>query len=130
MVEYQAGAGAGAGAGAMAGAEALDTTYAALASPIRRAMLHRLRSGPTRVTDLARPFDISLAAASKHVFQLERAGLVSRRRDGREHWLTLEARPLAEAVAWIGAYREFWAVSLDALEALLRDEQPKIKDAP
>src|SRR5687768_6738986 len=79
----------------------LDVSLAALADPTRRAILERLAGGETRVTDLARPFDLSLNAVSKHIRVLERAGLVRRRRSGREHVLSLDLSPLHPVAAWI-----------------------------
>ncbi len=79
----------------------LDTTYRALAHPVRREMLGRLRNRDMRVTELAAYFDMSLPAASKHIRQLERAGLVSRRIDRRDHWLSLEDALLVEAAGWL-----------------------------
>jgi DNA-binding transcriptional ArsR family regulator len=99
----------------------LDGTYASLAHPVRRAMLHRLRHGEARVTELAGPFEISLAAASKHVGQLERAGLVSRRVAGRDHWISIAPARLGEAAGWLAAYRAFWEHRLDALETLVTE---------
>ena len=87
----------------------------ALADPTRRAILERLRRGPARVTDVARPFRISLNSVSKHIRMLERAGLVRRRVSGREHVLTFDPAPLGEAEAWIQAARSFWTAELDAL---------------
>ena len=90
---------------------------AAIADPTRRAILDRLARGPARVTDVAEPFDMSLAAVSKHVRMLERAGLVRRARRGREHTLTLDARPLRRVVRWTSRYERFWNERLDRLEA-------------
>lgn len=101
----------------------LDATYAALANDTRRAIVGRLGAGAARVTDLAEPFDMSLAAVSKHILVLERAGLVRRRVEGRTHWLSLDPRPLAEAEAWIERTRAFWDERLDALEGILRAGQ-------
>ena len=98
----------------------LDEAYASLAHPVRRAMLERLRGGGARVTDLASPFDISLAAVSKHIGQLERAGLVWREVRGREHWITLAPEALEEATAWLALYRSFWNRRLDVLDGLLQ----------
>ena len=95
----------------------LDSTYHALSHPVRRSMLELLREGPARVTELSRPFDMSLAACSKHLKVLEAASLVSRQIGGREHVLALEPAPLADAAGWIGSYREFWESRLDALAA-------------
>ena len=97
----------------------LDATLLALADPTRRAILRRLARGDARVTELARPFDISLNAVSKHIRMLERARLVSRRRAGREHILSFNPRPLDRAAAWIAEQRAFWTARLEALDALL-----------
>ncbi|HLT02908.1 MAG TPA: metalloregulator ArsR/SmtB family transcription factor [Geminicoccaceae bacterium] len=94
----------------------LDQTLLALADPTRRAILRRLAQGEARVTDLARPFSISLNSVSKHIRVLERAELVRRRRAGREHLLSFNPRPLDEAAAWIERQRAFWTARLDALE--------------
>lgn len=102
----------------------LSDVYAALGNDVRRAIVDRLARGEVRVTDVAAPFDISLAAVSRHILVLERAGLVRRRIDGRTHWLALEPRPLVDAEAWIEATRSFWTGRLDALDALLREDGP------
>lgn len=101
----------------------LDLTLAALADPTRRAMLERLAEGETRVTDLARPFGMSLNAVSKHIRVLERAGLVRRRRSGREHLLSLDPSPLHPVAAWIEHRRNPWTARLDELDALLEAER-------
>ncbi len=98
----------------------LDRTFAALADPTRRALLARLRRGPATVGELAAPFEISLAAISKHLRVLERAGLVERRIEGREHHLALRAAPLARAARFTEDYRVFWEKRLDALDDYLR----------
>lgn len=103
----------------------LDTTLLALADPTRRAILQRLSSGEACVTEVARPFDMSLNAVSKHILVLERAKLVKRRKVGREHYLSYRPEPLDEAARWIENTRDFWATRLDALERLLRDEDSK-----
>lgn len=100
----------------------LDETLIALADPTRRAILERLSSGEARVTEVAAPFDISLNSVSKHIRILERADLVRRRVAGRDHFLSFNAAPLAEASAWIERSRAFWTGRLDALEAILRAE--------
>lgn len=100
----------------------LDRTLIALADPTRRAILHRLSRGEARVTDVARPFAMSLAAVSKHVRVLERARLVRRRRAGREHLLSLDPKPLDEAAAWLDTQRAAWTARLDALDAMLAAE--------
>lgn len=101
----------------------LDSTLSALADPTRRAILRRLSRGETRVTDLAEPFPMSLNSVSKHIRVLERANLVTRRRDGREHWLSFNRQPLDEAAAWIEAQRLFWNDRLDALERELNEPE-------
>jgi DNA-binding transcriptional ArsR family regulator len=98
----------------------LDDTYGALSHAVRRALLEELRTGPSTVTDLAAPFDVSLAAVSKHIGVLEEAGLVSRTQVGRTRIVTLEPRPLVDARAWIDTYRTFWEERMDSLEAHLR----------
>jgi DNA-binding transcriptional ArsR family regulator len=100
----------------------LDHTLIALADPTRRAILHRLGQGHARVTELAEPFAISLNSVSKHIRLLERADLVRREKSGRDHWLTLNAQPMDEALQWMQAQREAWTARLDTLEALLRAE--------
>jgi DNA-binding transcriptional ArsR family regulator len=102
--------------------ERLDAVFAALAHPVRRGVLERLGSGGTRVTELAAPFEISLAAVSKHIRVLEDAGLLRRVIHGREHQLTLMASPLLSADRWLDSYRRFWDPSLDRLEARLRGD--------
>jgi DNA-binding transcriptional ArsR family regulator len=101
----------------------LDAAFSALSDPTRRAILDRLSRGPSRVTDLAGRFPISLAAVSKHLQVLERAGLVKRRRQGREHHLELRAGPLREVARWTSRYERFWNEKLDALAAFLEDER-------
>ena len=103
----------------MRSAERLDATFAALADPTRRAILARLASGEASVTELARPFAMSQPAISKHLKVLERAGLISRGREAQRRPCRIEARPLAEATAWLEAYRRFWEGSFQRLDALL-----------
>lgn len=98
----------------------LDDTLTALADPTRRAILAHLARGEARVTAIAEPFPISLNSVSKHIRVLERAGLVRRRIEGREHFLSFEAKPMDEAAAWIDHHLRFWTRRLDALEAALR----------
>ena len=100
----------------------LSNTLLALADPTRRAILQRLSRGEARVTELARPFAMSLNAVSKHIRMLERARLVRRRRVGREHLLSLDPAPLDEAAAWMESQRAAWTARLDALGDLLREE--------
>ncbi len=103
----------------------LDRTFGALSDPTRRRILAQLAKGEECVTKLARPYAMSLAAVSKHLIVLEKAGLVRRRRDGRVHALRLEAKPMQEAQAWINRYREFWEGNLDQFEKYLDKLQEK-----
>jgi len=97
----------------------LDRTFAALADPTRRRILAHLTRGDKCVTQLARPYAMSLPAVSKHLRVLEKAGLLRRRRYGRVHELQLDAKPLKQAAQWVEAYRKFWEGSLDRLAAYL-----------
>jgi DNA-binding transcriptional ArsR family regulator len=97
----------------------LDRLFQALADPTRRAMLQALAREPRTVGELAAPFDISLAGASKHIQVLERAGLIRRSVQGRVHTCRLDARPLHAGAEWIRHYERFWTLRLDALERLL-----------
>ena len=100
----------------------LDHTLTALADPTRRAILERLSRGEARVTEVAQPFPMSLNAVSKHILVLERAKLVRRRKQGREHFLSFNSEPLDAAAAWIETQRALWNARLDTLEAILREE--------
>jgi DNA-binding transcriptional ArsR family regulator len=100
----------------------LDQTLLALSDPTRRAILERVSSGEARVTEIAEPFAMSLNAVSKHIQVLERAGLVQRRRAGREHFLALDPKPLVEAAAWIDRQSKVWSARLETLDRLLKDE--------
>ena len=101
----------------------LSSTFAALADPTRRAILARLALGETSVTELAKPFEMSMPAVSKHLKVLERAGLIARGREAQWRPCRLEAGPLKEAASWIEEYRRFWEQSLDRLDAYLREVQ-------
>jgi DNA-binding transcriptional ArsR family regulator len=105
----------------------LSATFAALADPTRRAILARLALGETSVTELAKPFDMSAPAVSKHLKVLERAGLIARSRDAQWRPARLEAGPLKDVAKWIEHYRRFWEESLDRLEDYLRKIQAKEK---
>jgi DNA-binding transcriptional ArsR family regulator len=99
--------------------ERLDTTFRALADPTRRGMLADLALGEKSIGALAEPFAMSFAGASKHVRVLEEAGLLSRRKVGRTHLVSLNAEPLAEAEQWLRQWEKFWTERLDRLEALV-----------
>lgn len=100
----------------------LDETMTALADPTRRAILARLSQGEARVTELAKPFAISLNSVSKHIKLLERGALVTRRREGREHILALNPAGLDEAAEWIEGQRNLWKFRLGRLDDILEDK--------
>lgn len=109
---------------------ALDAVFHALADPTRRAMLASLAAGERTVGELAAPFAMSLAAASKHVKTLEGAGLLARRVEGRVHRCRLDPAGLARAQRWLRRYERLWSERLDALETLLREEDAAAGAAP
>src|SRR5262245_58973032 len=103
----------------------LSTTFAALADPTRRAILARLASGETTVTELAKPFDMSLPAVSKHLKVLERARLIERGRDAQWRPCRLNAGPLKDVAGWVEHYRRFWEERFDRLDDYLKQIQDK-----
>ena len=105
----------------------LDATFAALADPTRRAILARLARGEASVLELAKPFDVSQPAISKHLKVLELAGLISRSRDAQRRPRRLETRRLKQAADWIGSYRRFWEASYSRLDDYLQELQRKEK---
>jgi DNA-binding transcriptional ArsR family regulator len=105
----------------------LNTTFAALADPTRRAILARLATGEASVMELASPFAMSLPAISKHLKVLERAGLIVRGREAQWRPCRLEAGPLKDAADWLEEYRRFWEQSFDRLGDYLRELQKKEK---
>jgi DNA-binding transcriptional ArsR family regulator len=107
----------------------LDTVFHALGDVTRRAMLRQLSTSERTVSELAAPYDMSLAAASKHIKVLESAGLIRREIKGRTHLCRLEPSPLSSAHEWLGHYEKFWTSRLDILERLLREEDQR-KPAP
>lgn len=103
----------------------LSAIFAALADPTRRAILERLAEGEASVSELSRPFAISAPAITKHLHVLERAGLITRGRQGQWRPCKLEAAPLKEASDWVAQYRQHWEERLDRLEEYLRELQAK-----
>ena len=105
----------------------LDLVFGALGDYTRRAMLKRLASGEHTVTELAAPYRMSLAAASKHIQSLERAGLVKRTVRGRKHYVRIDPRPLAQAEEWLREYEKLWDMRIERLTAMLRhpDNEPE-----
>ncbi len=109
--------------------DALDTVFAALADPTRRAILAMLLEDDMAVTDVADPFDMSLAAISKHLAILSRAGLISQEKRGRVKWCKLEPDALREASVWMQGFGQFEPVHLDAFERFLAQEL-SVPDTP
>jgi DNA-binding transcriptional ArsR family regulator len=107
--------------------DGLNTTFAALADPTRRAILARLISGEASVTDLAEPFEMSMPAISKHLKVLERAGLIARGREAQWRPCRIEAGPLKDVADWVEHYRQFWTESFDRLDDYLHKLQAKEK---
>jgi DNA-binding transcriptional ArsR family regulator len=108
-------------------ADQLSTTFAALADPTRRAILAKLAAGERSVTELARPFDMTLPAVSKHLRVLERAGLITRSREAQWRPCRIHAAPLKEVSDWAERYRHIWEQRLDRLEAYLKKLNEKEK---
>jgi DNA-binding transcriptional ArsR family regulator len=106
-------------------ADPLSDTFAALADPTRRAILARLATGELPVTEIARPFKISLPAVTKHLKVLERCGLIVRSRDAQWRPCRLQAQPMKEAVDWLQRYRRHWEESFDRLDEYLKKLQSK-----
>jgi DNA-binding transcriptional ArsR family regulator len=105
----------------------LDEVFGAISDGTRRAILARLAHSDARVTELASAFPISLNSTSKHIRILERAGLIKRSVQGREHVLSLNAAPMAEAAQWMEFYRRFWEERLAALESFVIDKRKRAK---
>ena len=106
-------------------ADRLTHTFAALADPTRRAILARLASGEASVTELAKPFDMSMPAISKHLKVLERASLIARGRDAQWRPCRLRAAPLKDVADWVEHYRKFWEESFDRLDEYLKEVKDK-----
>ena len=102
----------------------LDSVLYVISDQTRRAILDRLTAGPSRVTDVAAPFAMSLNAVSKHIKVLEQAGLVRRTQQGREHTLELDPTPLRAVVKWASHYEQFWTERLDRLETFFKGKKP------
>ena len=107
--------------------ERLDITFSALADPTRRGMLASLALGEKSIGELAEPFAMTFAGASKHVKVLEDAGLIARRKVGRTHLISIDAKPLEEAERWMRQWEKFWNLRLDRLQALVESGQDKSK---
>jgi DNA-binding transcriptional ArsR family regulator len=99
-----------------------EAVWIALADPTRRAIVERLTRGPTRVTDIAAPFEMSLNAVSKHIKVLEAARLLRRTRQGREHTIELDPKPLREVAQWASDIERFWSERLDRIEQFFTEK--------
>jgi DNA-binding transcriptional ArsR family regulator len=108
-------------------ADHLSVTFAALADPTRRAILARLSQGEASVTDLAKPFDLSLPGVSKHLKVLQRAGLITQSRNAQWRPCRLEGARLQEAAEWVGEFRRFWDESFERLDEYLAELQKEKK---
>ncbi len=108
----------------------LDTTFAALADPTRRAILAMLLEDDMAVTDVAEPFDVSLAAISKHLGVLTMAGLITQEKRGRVKWCKLEPDAMRTASVWMQGFGQFEPVNLDAFERFLKQELPELPETP
>jgi DNA-binding transcriptional ArsR family regulator len=106
-------------------ADSLTSTFSALADPTRRAILARLSRGESSVTELAKPFKMSLPAITKHLKVLERSGLITRGRTAQWRPCRLHAEPMREAIDWLQLYRRHWEQSFDRLENYLKQQKPK-----
>ena len=109
--------------------DSLSATFAALADPTRRAILARLAAGESSVLEIAKPFDMSLPAVSKHLKVLERAGLIERGREAQWRPCRLQASPLKGVADWVEFYRRFWEEHLDRLDSYLKELQRKDKES-
>jgi DNA-binding transcriptional ArsR family regulator len=106
----------------------LDVTFHELADPTRRGMIASLALGEKSIGELAEPFQMTFAGASKHVKVLEDAGLIERRKFGRTHLIRIDAKPLEEAERWLRQWEKFWNSRLDRLEALINRDKCKEND--
>jgi DNA-binding transcriptional ArsR family regulator len=100
----------------------LDLTFSALSDPTRRAIITKLAEGETSIIELASPFDMSLPAVSKHIRVLEKAGLLTRRKQGRVQYCQLNVGPMQDATNWLAFYQKFWDAKLDSLANFLEDD--------
>jgi DNA-binding transcriptional ArsR family regulator len=105
----------------------LTDVLIAISHPTRRAIIGHLSQGPARFLDVAKPFDTALNAVTKHLKLLERAGLIERRKQGREVYISLRGEPLREVAGWLQEYERFWNERLDQFEQYFRDKKKKEK---
>src|SRR5579862_2824473 len=105
----------------------LTAVLTAISHPTRRAIIGQLANGPARFLDVAKPFDTALNAVTKHLKLLERAGLIERRKQGREVFISFRGEPLRKVAAWVHEYERFWSERLDQFEQYFKDHQLKEK---
>lgn len=105
----------------------LTKVLTAISHPTRRAIIGRLASGPARFLDVAEPFDTALNAVTKHLKLLERAGLIERRKQGREVLISFRGEPLRRVATWVHEYERFWNERLDQFQQYFEDQQPQVK---
>jgi DNA-binding transcriptional ArsR family regulator len=103
----------------------LTDVLAAISHPTRRAIIEQLSKGPARFLDVAKPFDTALNAVTKHLKLLERAGLIERKKQGREVLISLKGNPLGEVAGWVHEYERFWNENLDKFQQHFQDEKEK-----
>jgi DNA-binding transcriptional ArsR family regulator len=103
----------------------LSDVLTAISHPTRRAIIEQLANGPTRFLDVAKPFDTALNAVTKHLKLLERAGLIERRKQGREVFISFRAEPLREVAGWVNEYERFWNERLDQFQRYFEDKKAK-----
>jgi len=101
----------------------LTDVLTAISHPTRRAIIEQLASGPARFSDVAKPFDTALNAVTKHLKLLERAGLIERRKHGREVFISFRGEPLREVAGWVHEYERFWNQHLDQFQQYFKDKQ-------
>jgi DNA-binding transcriptional ArsR family regulator len=106
----------------------LTDVLTALSHPTRRAIIGQLANGPARFLDVARPFDTALNSVTKHLKLLERAGLISRKRQGREVLISFRGEPLRQVATWVHGYERFWTERLDQFEHFFRDKTKTTKN--
>jgi DNA-binding transcriptional ArsR family regulator len=105
----------------------LTDVFTAVSHPTRRAIIGQLRAGPARFTDIAKPFDTALNSVTKHLKLLERAGLIERKKQGREVFISFRGEPLREVAEWVHEYEQFWKERLDQFEQHFKDKKKKEK---
>lgn len=101
----------------------LNDVFTAISHPSRRAIIEQLSAGPARFSDIARPFDTALNSVTKHLKLLERAGLIERRRQGREVFISFRGEPLRQAAGWVHEYERFWNTRLDQFEQYFKKKK-------